>query len=508
MRAILWRDLRHYFSAKFIFLILGCLLFTFAERQSTAYSYEQFILSMVSEHYYLTFCMMPIFLIFLYKCLEDDFEYVLIRSRKYTHYFFTKSFAILLQTLGFVGVQILLILVVSVGLPFDNQFSMEDNELFNAYAKLFDTPVAAIITALVFMVIGLSVLGIFFQMIHHFFDKKVTSILIIVLYVLMVLGLKIPSFAEIPLIMMNDYVILHYSFSSPFEWIRNTTGIFLVLVIVVISIRYYWNKTPQFNIDIYPTGLTFYYARLILTRKNFMIMIAVVSFIALWKLFNSGMNSEMTQGDYFLLLLYGHGLDGFHMISFLEQLILNGVPLYLLAIFTETLCDSTRLDLMVRMQRKVQWVKAVLLNSAAFIIIYVLFMALVSFSISFIAGLQHNGFSLPVIEVVSANRIILQLLYLKLFDLMWQFLLFFLIYLRWKDVTVAFLIVLSTNALILFPIKWLAFFPTGISNASRLIILEDSSGIPILHAFLILGVGVLIIGGSILFGQYNRFFQT
>lgn len=53
-------------------LFLGCLIFSISGRLDHGISYEQHILSAVSDHYYLTYFMLPILLLSCFSFLEDD----------------------------------------------------------------------------------------------------------------------------------------------------------------------------------------------------------------------------------------------------------------------------------------------------------------------------------------------------------------------------------------------------------------------------------------------------
>ena len=64
--------------------------FSIGGRLNEGIYYEQHILSAVSDHYYLTYFMLPILLLCSFSFLEDDEETVILRFQSYHSYFLKK----------------------------------------------------------------------------------------------------------------------------------------------------------------------------------------------------------------------------------------------------------------------------------------------------------------------------------------------------------------------------------------------------------------------------------
>ena len=87
MKTLIKLDLNKLISNKLLFLLFGLTIFSMDERITQTLSSQQFILYIFTEHYYLTYLMMPIFMLSIYSSLDDDMEYILIRSTSYWNYF-------------------------------------------------------------------------------------------------------------------------------------------------------------------------------------------------------------------------------------------------------------------------------------------------------------------------------------------------------------------------------------------------------------------------------------
>ena len=83
MKTLIKLDLNKLISNKLLFLLFGLTIFSMDERITQTLSSQQFILYIFTEHYYLTYLMMPIFMLSIYSSLGDDMEYILIRSTLY-----------------------------------------------------------------------------------------------------------------------------------------------------------------------------------------------------------------------------------------------------------------------------------------------------------------------------------------------------------------------------------------------------------------------------------------
>lgn len=485
MKAIIWRDCRQFFTGKIFWLVVGCFLFVFSERQTTNYSYEQFVLHMLSEHYYLTYFMIPAFLLFTYKSLEEEMDYVLIRSRYYWKYFWAKALALLLNMIGFVTVQVIVMLLVALGLPSNNSFIVPTDdslggmsEVFLIYAKYLSSPIAGSFAASMYMIIGLTVISILFLVLHHFFDKKMVSILMISLYVLMTVGMKIPVLTSIPVLFINNYIILFYNFSSVSTFIISVVTMLMILIVTMILIKYDWQKRPNWQFELSGKGITFYYARYLFTKRTVLIILGVLFFISIWKFVNITSLQEPVAKDYFLSLFYGHGVNEFYVLGFLEMLIINGTPLYLLAIFIEQIHNEQSIGLLIRLKRKRNWATSILRIAMAFIAMY----------IGIFVGIGLILIMMKGLSMARMPQLLLEMSILKFLDIYVQFLFFLLLYIWKRNVTIAFLIVLGTNILSILPIKAVIFFPTGLSSMARSSYMLGEDGVSFMMSVLILGI--------------------
>ena len=59
--------------------LAGCLIFSLSCRLHTRLTFEQYLLSVVSDHYYLIYFVIPMALLTYYSWMEDDSEIAIVR---------------------------------------------------------------------------------------------------------------------------------------------------------------------------------------------------------------------------------------------------------------------------------------------------------------------------------------------------------------------------------------------------------------------------------------------
>ncbi|MDM5292982.1 hypothetical protein QUF81_07195 [Peribacillus simplex] len=504
MVSILRHDVRKHIGAPLLLLATIYILFSIVERQGNSDSYEVFVLRMLTEHYLMIYCMTPIFLLSIFRNLEEDTPFLLVRCRNFTRYFYTKWLAISIYAILFVLLQIIIVVIIGIGLPHGNVYpvnSSAENELFHYFVSIFSTPIMATISSSVYMMVGLAFVGVSILTIFHFFDRRVVTVLVLLAYGIMAISIKIPALGFLPFITMNRYIILHHNFmENGVLW--SVAGMIVLLSVQISCIRLVWYRklSPSWNIT--RKGLFFYYAQALWTRKIILLLCGIVGILTIWKVMNG---TEESLQDYILRFFYGQEIGKFHLLSFLEQLIYYGTPLYLLALFIETWCTDDNLPVFIRIKQKMKWLFAIVANGLIFQIIYIS----LTFALLFICGLLTNKtWTAHTIQISESIQVSIWpiFIYLKIMEFSVLFLTFFLLFIWLKNVTASYLIVMATHALNIVPNALFSNNPTGLGTIARLQILEGSAGIPMSKAFTVLMLGFILLLVFIS-RSYKRFFN-
>ena len=486
MKTLIKLELNKLTSNKLLFLLFGLTIFSMDERITQTLSSQQFILYIFTEHYYLTYLMMPIFMLSIYSSLGDDMEYILIRSTSYWNYFKGKLAVYGIFSFVFVIAQFVVAFIMSIGLRSDNNFNVPNNpsyELFEYYSQHFSSVTQAIFINCIYMIAGLFIVSIAFFTINNFFNKKVSTKIIIIAYILMIFGLKIDKVNNLPILFIDNYIIFHRNFSYDLKLFINILTMIAVFIVACILNKKYWNKKLKIK-DIRKNKIEAgsYYKRLLFSRYNIVIICSVLILMSFWGLLK-GNSSFESMNDYLVNLFVGHPVNNIRIIEFLEMLVLNTTPIYIIAIFIEQESSERSLFVNIRFGKGIKWMNSVLKTSMIFVVSYVL----LNIAIPIAIGIFNN---IPITSQViqlSTNIFII-----KVLDLSLQVLVLILLYSLSKNITLSFLSLLLLNSLCFLPFKWCLYLPFGMSSLSRFKYIIGDYGLTLIPVIIELSAFILL----------------
>jgi len=485
MGAIIRRNLHNVGKGKLLALFLGCIVFGISGRIAAALTYEQHILSVLTDHYYLIYFMIPIYLFVCFSVIEDDTEIVVMRYHSYFRYFLSKWVSIAVVSLLFMGIQLLAILLSGIGLPWGNNWILSggaiQTELFSVLSGYFSSPVSCFIATILYMLLGLCISGMFCMWITHFLPKLWTSKAIMALYIITAVSIKIPFLQELPITGFNHWIILHHNLSGGHRFLITAITTSGLVIFMLWTVKKYWH----WQLTVHSKkikGLTQYYCREAISKKNLLVMIITTSIIVIWKYLQNP-NTIMAD-DWIVRLFAGHGTGTFHILSFLEMLITNGLPIYLLAVFIERVSSSHSIFVTIRLKTRYELLNGILKTALLFTAFYgLLFMAIPIIGI-YVLNLQTTAQTIPLLFLCVG---------LKLLDIMTQLLLMMALYCLTKQITIGLLALVGLNLLCILPGGIIAYLPLGLSSMSRILLPQTQNGISAFWAY-----GVLIITGCII----------
>ncbi|MCI9141158.1 MAG: hypothetical protein HFH87_00880 [Lachnospiraceae bacterium] len=473
---------------KALALFAGCLLFSLSSRYGNDLSFEQYIVSAVSDHYYLTYFLIPLVLLSCFSFLEDDSGQTVLRFGSYYAYFWKKWLGTGLIAMVMVTIQTVLILISGIGLNVKNNWLLYQNmvnaELFGELQQWFSNPLVAFIIITIYQLLGIWFVFGLCIWIGHFIGRKLSVKILVTLYILSALWIKIPALQRIPVTGLNHLIILHHNLTSP--WRFAVTGITAIslCIFMLLSLRFKRRmKILQYQKKW--QGIAAYYQKALITKHHFIIMCAVVLGIVLYK--GLGNAYLMTSEEWIYILFYGHGTGYFQVLPFLELLIVNIVPLYLLAIFVEHIISGQSMFISIRTKGRKEVLSGILTVSVIFLILYVFLWLAGGVLGSIFFGYGFNK---------AAGMMLLYAAGLKFLDILFQYLVMIGVYFLTKQITMGFLILVVGNMLCFMPAHWIKYLPFGLSSMARIQLLDLETGVSVYVAALImtaLSLGLLLL---------------
>lgn len=244
----------------------------------------------------------------------------------------------------------------------------------------------------------------------HFGGRKWSVRVILALYILSVLWMKIPAVRSLPLTGFNHLLILHHNLGTHHRFAVTGITLLLFAIIITVTVRFGWRgriSLPRPRVS----GMTACYLRELAARQKLLALFAVVLVITLYK---AGAGFRLQSGQEWVYSLFaGHGTGCFRVFPFLEMLIGNGAPLYLLAAFLEWTASGQSYFISVRAESRRKMLRGILWAGTGFLAAY----ALLWFAAGFF-GIFFFGYA----DGITAWKMLLYAVIMKFLDTMGQYL--------------------------------------------------------------------------------------
>lgn len=470
MIALIRKNISLWGCTKALALFAGCLLFSISSRYGNHLSFEQHMTAAVSDHYYLTYFFLPLVLLSCFSFLEDDSEQTILRFGSYFSYFGKKWFGTGLIAAIMVVIQSAVILLSGVGLNIQNNWTLYPNsvsaELFSKLQLWFPNPLVAFVIFMIYQLFGIWFVFGFCMWIGHFTGRKWSIRILVVLYVLSAFWIKIPALQTIPITGLNHLIILHHNFTEAYRFMITGITVIVLCMVMLLSLYFTW-RLPVLHHSKYRYGIAAYYKKTLITKRNFVIICAVVTGIVLYKGLKNPFLTSSEEWIYALFL--GHGTGYFQLLPFLELLIVNIAPLYLLAIFVERTISGQSIFVSIRTKGRKEVLSGILNTSIFFLAIYIFVWLLGG-----VTGSIFFGYSFHT----DAGKLLLYAAGLKYLDVLLQYFVMLGAYLLTKQITVGFLILVVGNMLAFIPVNWINYLPFGLSSMARIEWTDLGMGLP------------------------------
>lgn len=475
-------------------LFVACLLYGLSVRMGVEQSFILHLLAVMSDHYYLLYFMLPLFLLLCFFVIEDDSEMVILRHKTYFHYFVRKWLSLAVISFIFIAVQLLAIVISGIGLPMNGGWMIVNGgtteELFTVLSSFFASPTLSFTSITAYMCIGLCLTAMILMWISHFLSKSWAIKTMLFLYLLSVMSIKIGFLQGLPITVFNHIVILHHNLSSSHRLIITVVTSIVLVCAILWTVKKHWNRQLSFS-KRKVRGITPYYCKELIDRKNIIILGAIVVFMVVWKYLQSA--GDINGNEWLIRLFAGHGTGSFHILSFTEMLLFNGAPIYLLAVFIEKATTEHSGFITVRLKKRKDILVGILTSALLFVLVYGVFLAVLP-----IIGLSLMG--LPI-DIGTLTLLGLSV-GLKLLDIAVQSLLIIGIYCLTGQITAGFIGLVAVNLLCIAPIEYLPF---GLSSLSRISLPQIGvEGIASLYAALILLATSALFVGWLFAAGYKR----
>ncbi|KKI91380.1 hypothetical protein WQ54_15265 [Bacillus sp. SA1-12] len=500
-----------------IILLIYTIYTLYLKNLATTYNltYWEFIVNAITDHYYLLYFMIISFIFLLFNLYTNDEESVWIRSKKFHRYFFSKVVSIFLNSTLFVIFHVLIALIMGIGLRFENLFTVLENEslfVLSNFQEFYSNPLLASCFIIIYLILGLTFLGILFVFLNHFLDPKYVIFSIIIIYLMMLISIRTDIDLKFPYLFLNNYIILHHAFA-----VLGNKFYYLILlecvsiVGILLTVKKFWFKKITFEFN-YSDAMSKWNLSILMNKFNLIVILGLLAFLVFSTIFTQ---KNITFFDLLTILFYGHGTGYFNFLDFLRLVVYNGIPIYLLSYFLEKESINRSFMIIIRLKKKKHWFSSIMRSTVFFLFSYILVTLIIAFIASSLFNLSFNGYNYMIpffdekgVQNLNTSYLLLIIISSKFLELFITFLIIFSLFCYTKTAVTGFIVIVLSYLLCLVDTSWIKYFPIGLSSLARLEeFVGERQGISYFHSIGILGVSNLLLFSVLQSGLYQKCFN-
>lgn len=429
----------------------------------------EFSLYVLSNHYYLLYFFLIIYLVMIIRGIRQLQLHELIRYGRKSSFMIGKfasifSFTFILVFLHFITAMLVGLLNLPASFGFSEVTALNvDSDLMSLFFKFketFSSPLPAIAAVCLYLVLGLSVLAMVLWKIALSYRNRTAVLSVVVIIVNVMIGFKLELSSYLYPLFINKYILFHHN-----QFQHGWRGVFLLLLIelVVLLLLLAGRRAKGPLISVFDKFLN--------NRRNYSItMVFLLLFFGLRLLSFKASGAGGSSIDFFLSLHLGMPFDEADLKEFLSYVIYMGFPIYFIARFEEFTASYQSAPWVIRHCSRCESNLGILLSETKFLMVYFFTGLFVSILLSLSVTGVSNGeiASLLGTGVQELIRLLMASVVFRLLELLFIHGAFRLGMGIFGKTVPAFIVSLSGYVLLLFGIAVPKAFPYGLSSVIRL----------------------------------------
>ena len=353
----------------------------------------EYLLFVIGNHYYLIYFLLMSYIFFQFDIIKKETNCITIRMKSIKRKYLCQLMSVFVQTSIYIFLHIFLALVIGgTRLDFVNKFRTRTMDgycndtlsLIYGYNEYFSNPLLALIAVVIYLIIGLTVVGMLIYAAREICGSKITLICAGLLIVDIMLGFKLDIRGFAGIFFANNYFILHHAlFKSGWLYtiINMLIDVFVLVGAYIVLKRKKANKAGTYNY----VGKMF---TNIYQISGFFIVIYVGLNLVSVKLGNE----QICFTDGIISNLAGYSISNFSLLEFVRHILFYAVPLFLVGSFLEKEKHMYNDQVAIRYKTRKQWRSLLYSNISKFIFWYVFFFILIKCLLKVVCILFHFNF--------------------------------------------------------------------------------------------------------------------
>lgn len=338
----------------------------------------EYLLFAIGNHYYLIYFLLMSYIFFQFDIIKKETNCITIRMKSIKRKYLCQLISVFVQTSIYIVLHIILALVIgATKLKIVNEFQTkvvdgyynDTLSLIYGYNEYFPNPLLALIAVVIYLIIGLTVIGMLIYAVREIWGSKITLICSGLLILDIMLGFKLSIRGLAEIFFVNNYFILHHALFNN-GWLY--TGINILIGVIALMSAYVVLKRKKAN-----KVLTYNYVGNMFTNIYLISGLFIVIYVGLNLLSVKLGNEQLSFTDGIISNLAGYSISNFNLMEFVRHILFYAVPLFLIGSFLEKEKHMYNNQVAIRYKTRKQWKNLLYSNISKFIFRYIFFFILI-----------------------------------------------------------------------------------------------------------------------------------
>lgn len=327
--------------------LCGSILREYREMDMGVWGY---VLSTLSNHYYILYCVFPILLIITARHIRNasDIERIRYRNSFQQIKMSTKSF---IEWLALYMLAHLLVAFVIGIRTFGLSVHLKNIEtagydelvlILNMYSKYFHNLVFAVLANVGYFLFGFAMLVALLSYVNYKYKYRNMLILSVFIYIFTFIGFKTDLKMIVPIICFDNFILLHHGL-----FVNGTAKFLLTVLFAVLVIQFCFGK--RFKFDDY--GLEHF----IISKKEKILSCIIVFILFLLELFRTIGDQDFNFKDVIITGLFGTNENYVSFVPWLRLTILYLTPLFFIGVSDSRMKKYGQAPILIRFKNKLEF---------------------------------------------------------------------------------------------------------------------------------------------------------
>lgn len=324
-----------------------------------------YIIMILSNHYYILYCLLPIMFIILTKYLRKIRSVELVRYRNRYEQSRKMVADFICWLVSYFTIKVCVIVAIGVrtfGLSvFPEIVDVSGYDeliiIYNSYISTFHNGIIAVIAIVAYYILGFIFLLSFLGYVNNRYGYKRVLVFCLFIYLFAIIGFRTELKSAVPFVCFNNYILLHHGLFV------NGTVKFLFLIVfsvatIILSLGIKKRRGPGETSDF------------VITREEKNITVSLIAFMVVTEMFSGYINQEFNLRDVMLKLMFGAKASGF--FSWLTLTIIYLIPIFFVGISDQRIKKYGQCPTVIRFKNIKSFECNVLVRDLQYTFVYVM----------------------------------------------------------------------------------------------------------------------------------------